>query len=316
MIHGGVGVLPEEEMTPEVEGAYRDALTESLEAGRRALLDGDAADAVVAAVRVMEDSPLFNAGRGSNLDSEGRVTMDASIMVEDDRSAGAVAEVTSVRNPIELARLVMERSPNVFMVGPGAEAFARDQGIPATPNEWFVTERRVRALDDAKARERGGDGTPNVIGRPPDVPAPRRSPPPTSFSGTVGAVALDRGGRICAGTSTGGMANKRYGRIGDSPVIGAGTWAGRGCGVSCTGWGEYFIRNAVAHDVSARMAYLGVGVDVAAAQVIHGTLEEQRPGLGGLVALDRTGRVVMEFNTAGMYRGWVDQDGSLAVAIY
>jgi beta-aspartyl-peptidase (threonine type) len=231
------------------------------------------------------------------------------------RAAGAVAEVVSVRNPIELARLVMERSPNVFMVGEGAEAFARDQGIAPTPNEWFVTERRVRALEEAKARERVGDGTPNVIGRPADVPAPRR-PPPTSFAGTVGAVALDPSGRVCAGTSTGGMANKRYGRVGDSPVLGAGTWAGAGCGVSCTGWGEYFIRNGVAHDVAARVAYLDVDVRTAATQVIHGTLEEQRPGLGGLVALDVAGTVVMEFSTAGMYRGWVDQDGTKAVAIY
>jgi beta-aspartyl-peptidase (threonine type) len=315
VIHGGVGVLPEEEMTPAVESAYRSALAESLEAGHAALRDGGAADGVVAAIRVMEDSPLFNAGRGSNLDSEGRVTMDASIMTEHDGAAGAVANVTSVRNPIELARLVMDRSPNVFMVGAGAEAFARDQGIPSTPNEWFVTERRIRALEEAKARESAGDGTPNVIGRPADVPAPRR-PPPTSFAGTVGAVALDRSGQVCAGTSTGGMANKRYGRIGDSPVLGAGTWAGSGCGVSCTGWGEYFIRNAVAHDVAARVAYLQVGVQAAAAQVIHGTLEEQRPGLGGLVALDTDGTVVMEFSTAGMYRGWVDQDGTQVAAIY
>ncbi len=315
VIHGGVGVLPEEDLTPELERDYRDTLAQSLEAGHAALLDGRAEDGVVEAIRVMEDSPLFNAGRGSNLDADGRVSTDASIMTGEDLAAGAVAEVTTVRNPIELARMVMERSPNVFMVGAGAEAFARLNGIEITPNEWFVTERRLRALEDAVAREAAGDGTPNVLGRPADVPLPKPDSS-TRFAGTVGAVALDRAGRICAGTSTGGMANKRFGRIGDSPVIGAGTYASDLCGVSCTGWGEYFIRNAVAHDVAARMAYLGVTVGEAVDQVIHGTLQAQRPGLGGLVALGRDGTVVMDFNTAGMYRGRVDQEGALDVGIY
>jgi beta-aspartyl-peptidase (threonine type) len=315
VIHGGVGVLPEEDLTPDLERAYREALTRSLQAGHAALQEGKAEDGVVEAIRVMEDSPLFNAGRGSNVGADGRVTMDASIMTGEDLAAGAVAEVTTVRNPIELARMVMEGSPNVFMVGAGAEAFARLNGIDVTPNQWFVTERRLRALEAAAAREAAGDGTPNVLGRPADVPLPKPDPP-TRFAGTVGAVALDREGRICAGTSTGGMANKRFGRIGDSPVIGAGTYASDLCGVSCTGWGEYFIRNAVAHDVAARMAYLEVPLGEAVDQVIHGTLQDQRPGLGGLVALSRDGTVVMDFNTAGMYRGRMDQDGALEVGIY
>lgn len=332
VIHGGVGVLPRSRMSEELEAAYRACLQESLHAGHRALADGGAAeDGVVEAIRVMEDSPLFNAGRGSNLDWEGVVSMDASIMRGPDLGAGAVAGVTDVRSPIHLARRVMEECPHVFLTGEGAEAFARKVGIEVTPNEWFVTPRRLEALESARAREAVGDSTPNTVSRPPDVPAAEEEPErpdvagtggsddpltPADFAGTVGAVALDREGRIVAGTSTGGMANKKWGRVGDSPVIGSGTYASSRCGVSCTGWGEFFIRNAVAHDIDARMAYLGVSLSEAAHQVIHETLESQLTGLGGIVALDGEGHVEMAWNTAGMYRGWIGADGRFEVGIY
>jgi beta-aspartyl-peptidase (threonine type) len=321
-------VLPRAQMTPGLEAQYRACLRESLAAGHAALSSGGSAtDAVVEAIRVMEDSPLFNAGRGSNLDSDGRVTMDASIMRGEDQGAGAVAGVTDVRSPIHLARMVMERCPHVFLMGSGAEAFARAQGIESTPNQWFITERRRKALDAARAREAEGDGTPNVVSRPADVPqrgdrpdlsgiGGLEDPDPADQAGTVGAVALDSSGRITAGTSTGGMANKRWGRIGDSPVIAAGTYAAPHVGISCTGWGEFFIRNAVAHDIAARMEYLEVSLEEAARQVIHDKLERQLPGLGGIVGLDRAGNVEMAFNTAGMYRGWVDHEGDVQVAIY
>jgi len=318
-------------MTPEMQTAYEDDLRDSLLAGHAAMAHGGSAeDGVVAAIRVMEDSPLFNAGRGSNLDWEGVATMDASIMRGRDQGAGAVTAVTDVRSPIHLARMVMERCPHVFLSGSGAETFAREVGVESTPNEWFVTDRRVEALEAARVRDAQGDATPNTISgpvqRPADVPAAEDRPDiagtgglrsePTDFAGTVGAVALDSEGHIVAGTSTGGMANKKWGRIGDSPLIGAGTWASLRCGISCTGWGEYFIRQGVAQDIDARMAYLGASLATASHQVIHETLEAQLPGLGGIVALDAEGNVEMAFNTAGMYRGWIDETGTLEVDIY
>jgi beta-aspartyl-peptidase (threonine type) len=291
-------------MTPSLEGEYRDALTRSLQAGSEALgAGGTAIDAVCAAVRVMEDSPLFNAGRGSNFDERGVVTMDASIMDGSTLDAGAVADVTDVRYPVDLARLVMERSEHLMLTGPGAEAFARASGVEATEASFFHTERRWTDLQRAK-ENRGA--RPNVIG----------STDPTERAGTVGAVARDRAGRLAAATSTGGMANKTWGRVGDSPIIGAGTYASRLCAVSCTGWGEFFIRHAVAHDVHARMAHGGVGLTPAVHGVIWDTLEAQVPGAGGLVAIDGDGNVELCFNTPGMYRGWIDGDGAHHVAIY
>jgi beta-aspartyl-peptidase (threonine type) len=325
-------------MSEDLEAAYRTCLADSLGAGHRALAGGGSAeDSVVEAIRVMEDSPLFNAGRGSNLDWRGVASMDASIMRGPDLGAGAVSAVTDVRSPIDLARRVMEDCPHVFLSGEGAEAFAREMGIESSPNEWFVTPRRLEALEAARAREAEGDATPNTVSRPPDVPAAEGKGngrddvgrpdvagtggagdplTPEDFAGTVGAVALDREGRIVAGTSTGGMANKKWGRIGDSPVIGSGTYASTRCGVSCTGWGEYFIRNAVAHDIDARMEYLGVSLAEAARQVIHDKLESQLTGLGGIVALDAEGHVELAWNTAGMYRGWVGPGGVPEVGIY
>lgn len=338
VIHGGVGVIPPEEMTKELEADYLRTLAESLQEGYRAMKEGGSAvDGIVESIAVMEDSPLFNAGKGSNYTAEGVVSMDASIMVGDTLEAGAVAGVSDVRSPIRLARLVLERCPHVFLSGVGAERFAREMGVESTPPEFFFTQRRWNDLQAARARETMGDAAPNTVdvdyaealaaGAEPLAPTTRseEAATPSSFasdgdlkenSGTVGAVALDAEGLLVAGTSTGGSANKKWGRIGDSPVIAAGTYAGSHCGVSCTGWGEYFIRHAVAHDIEARMAYLGISLEDATRQVVMEKLEAQRKGLGGVVAMDRAGNVEMTFNTRGMYRGWVDQDGRLEVAIF
>jgi beta-aspartyl-peptidase (threonine type) len=307
VIHGGVGVIPKEAMPRELEEEYLRSMEASLRAGYDAMEEGGSAmDAVVESIRVMEDSPIFNAGRGSNFTAHGVVSMDASIMVGDTLEAGAVAGVETVRYPILLARAVMEGCPHVMLSGSGAEAFARERGLEMMEPAFFFTQRRWDALQAAREREARGDAVPNTL----DLEAGRFS------SGTVGAVALDPRGRLVAGTSTGGAANKKWGRIGDSPVVGAGTYAGSHCGVSCTGWGEYFIRHAVAHDIQARMAYLGLSLAEAAHQVIMGKLEADRPGLGGIVAMDREGHVEMCFNTQGMYRGWVDHEGRIRVAIY
>ncbi|MCJ7630717.1 MAG: isoaspartyl peptidase/L-asparaginase [Longimicrobiales bacterium] len=322
VIHGGVGVLPPQELTPELEAAYRQTLTDSLSEGFRAMSrGGTAVDGVVEAIKVMEDSVLFNAGRGSNLTSEGVVSMDASLMVGDTLAAGAVAGVGEARNPIRLARHVMEDCPHVMLAGSGADAFAREVGLEVEEPSYFFTQRRWDEMQAAKAREAEGEARPNTVDMEQAQALAAGAEPPTEEdlrhrSGTVGAVALDRKGLLVAGTSTGGSANKKWGRIGDSPVVGAGTYAGSHCGVSCTGWGEYFIRHAVAHDIQARMAYLGLSLRAAAHQVVMEKLEEHRKGLGGVVAMDREGHVEMCFNTRGMYRGWVDEDGRIQVAIF
>jgi beta-aspartyl-peptidase (threonine type) len=303
VIHGGVGVLPEEELTPDLEADYLRTLTRSLQAGHQAMKGGGSAvDAVVESIQIMEDSVLFNAGRGSNFTTDGVVSMDASIMIGDSLEAGAVAGVTDVRNPIRLARHVMMDCPHVMLAGRGAEGFARSMGLESTDPDFFFTQRRWDDLQAAKAREHGGEARPNTV----DL----------DQTGTVGAVALDQAGMLVAGTSTGGSANKKWGRIGDSPVVAAGTYAGSHCGVSCTGWGEYFIRHAVSHDVQARMAYLGLSLREAAHQVVMEKLEMDRKGLGGIVAMDRDGNVEMCFNTRGMYRGWVGEDGEIRTAIF
>ncbi len=308
VIHGGVGTLARSKLTAELEAAYRDTLDQSLMEGHKTLeAGGSAIDAVVASVKVMEDSPLFNAGRGSNFDERGIVTMDASVMNGETLSAGAVAGVTDVRYPIELSRMVMDSSEHVLLIGEGAEAFARAQGVPPTEPSFFHTERRWKEMEQAKERS---DARPNVLSAAADTTDP------TDRAGTVGAVALDREGRIAAATSTGGFANKGWGRVGDSPIIGAGTYAGAQCAVSCTGWGEYFITHAVAYDVHARMEYSGLSLSAAAAAVVLGKLEAQVPGAGGLVAIDRDGRIEMCFSTEGMYRGWVDESGRTRVSIF
>ena len=307
VVHGGAGTLSREGMSPETRGLYVGDLEAALRAGHAILKEGGSSlDAVVASIKILEDAPRFNAGKGAVFTHEGHNELDASLMEGDGRRAGAVAGVTVVKHPIEAARAVMERSPHVMMAGPGADAFARSVGLEIVDPAYFRTDQRwdelQRALEAEKRREADGGRS--------DLGADRR------YLGTVGAVALDRRGHLAAGTSTGGMTNKRFGRVGDSPVIGAGTFADdASCAVSCTGHGEFFIRYAVASDVAARVKYKGVGLQEAADEVIQATL---RPieGEGGLIALDRQGRVAISFNTEGMYRGVIRGDGVSRVAIF
>ncbi|HET6435484.1 MAG TPA: isoaspartyl peptidase/L-asparaginase [Xanthomonadaceae bacterium] len=304
VIHGGAGVIERGSLSPEDERAIRADLGRALDAGNAVLAKGGPAlDAVQAAIQVLEDSPRFNAGKGAVFNAVGGHELDASIMEGHTRRAGAVAGVTTVRHPIQLARAVMEHSPHVMLAGAGAEAFADTRPeIERVANTWFDTDTRRRQLEKAQAAERKQA----ALGLP---------PPKGTYFGTVGAVALDAQGHIAAATSTGGMTNKRWGRIGDSPVIGAGTWADERCGVSGTGWGEYYIRNAVAHDICARVAYRGDSLAAAAEEVVNRIVPEAG-GDGGAIALDRDGHIAMPFNTSGMYRGWIHPDGSRGVAIY
>ena len=299
VIHGGAGVIERGSLEPEAEEAIRAALRQALDAGGSVLDDGGSAmDAVEAAVLVLEESPHFNAGRGAVFNAEGGHELDASIMEGHTRRAGAVAGVTTVRNPIRLARAVMEHSPHVMLAGQGAEAFADTRPeLERVRNDWFDTEHRRRQLERAQRQAAAGPVA------------------PSTYYGTVGAVALDAHGHIAAATSTGGMTNKRWGRVGDSPVIGAGTWADGRCGVSGTGWGEFFIRNAVAHDICARVAYRGDSLADAAGTVVHEVVPADG-GDGGVIAVDAQGNIAMPFNTPGMYRGWIQADGSRGVAIY
>lgn len=304
VIHGGAGVIERDALGADAEREIRAELDRALDAGHAVLAGGGSAlDAVIAAVRLLEDSPRFNAGKGAVFNAEGGHELDASLMQGFDRSAGAVAGVTTVRNPILLARAVMERSPHVMLAGAGAEAFADlHADIARVPNSWFDTDERRRQLELARQRESAQalNELPTVAG---------------AYFGTVGAVALDAQGRIAAATSTGGMTNKKWSRIGDSPVLGAGTWADERCGVSGTGWGEFFIRNAVAHDICARVAYRGDSLREAADAVIMQVVPAHG-GDGGVVALDAEGNIAMPFNTSGMYRGWVRADGSRGTAIF
>jgi beta-aspartyl-peptidase (threonine type) len=306
-IHGGAGTISRASMTPDREVAYRAVLAASLAAGHAVLAaDGGAVDAVLAAVRVMEDSPLFNAGRGSVFTAEGRNEMDAAIMDGRTRAAGAVAGVTRVRNPILAAHAVMRRSAHVLLAGDGAEHFARAQGIELVDPEYFRTDERWEQLERARAADRialDHDGGVNAEG------GERKY-------GTVGAVALDRAGNLAAGTSTGGMTNKRWGRVGDSPLIGAGTYAdNETAAVSATGAGEFFIRAVAAYDVAARMRFAGATLAGAAEATLREAVEPLG-GRGGLIALDRHGSVALPFNTEGMYRGVVRDDGVPRIDVY
>jgi L-asparaginase / beta-aspartyl-peptidase len=310
VIHGGAGTITRDAMTPEREREYTDRLTEALQAGHHILAGGGSSlDAVVAAINVMEDSPLFNAGRGAVFTAEGTNELDASIMEGATLNAGAVAGVKRVKNPINLARLVMEESPHVLMAREGAEHFGEQHRVEMVDPSYFHTDHRWEALQRALQRDE--------ISLSEDEVEVMQAEHPDDFKlGTVGAVALDAQGNLAAGTSTGGMTAKRFGRIGDSPIIGAGTYAeNESCAVSATGHGEYFIRAAVAYDICARMKYLGETLRVAADQVIMEKLVEMG-ATGGVVALDRQGNIAMPFNTAGMYRGYVDVDGNLVVEIY
>ena len=284
-IHGGAGVIARESMTPEREARYRAGLQAALDAGHAILARGGSSlDAVEAAVRVLEDDPSFNAGRGAVFTWDGRNELDASIMDGATRRAGAVAGVQHVRNPITLARAVMERSPHVMLTGAGAEDFALERGVELVPRSWFHTEHRWQQLERARRGEKAAVAEHASI-----------------YFGTVGAVALDREGRLAAATSTGGMTGKRWGRVGDAPLIGAGTWADAQVAVSATGDGEYFIRAGVAKDVAARVEYARQPLAEAARATI-GTVGELG-GSGGVIALDARGTVVFEFNSPGMFRG-------------
>ena len=297
-IHGGAGTLARDQMSQAQERDYLDGLGAALDAGYALLAQSRASlDAVVAAVRVLEDNPLFNAGRGAVLNRDGMAELDASLMDGGTLAAGAVSGLRHVRNPIELARLVMERSPHVMLVGSGAEDFARTQGVELVSNEYFRTAARQRQLE----RHLGG-----AVSRENELEA----------FGTVGAVALDAAGNLAAATSTGGMTGKRWGRVGDSPIIGAGTYTNNdGCAVSATGHGEYFIRTAVAHDICARVEYLKVPLAAAVDGVLNGRMK-QLGGNGGVVAIDRAGHVVLDFNSEGMFRGVATSLGRREVAIF
>jgi len=314
VIHGGAGTIERSAMTDAQEQAYRAALRTALQNGHDVLTSGGSAtDAVVAAITTMEDDSLFNAAKGAVFTSENTVELDASIMDGATRNAGALTGVKHIRNPIRLAQTIMNESVHVMMAQEGAETFAKQHGFEMVPNEYFYTERRRRAAERAR-EDSGPTGDANL----PDSFDPDDLPDDHKF-GTVGAVALDQNGNLAAGTSTGGTTNKRFGRVGDSPIIGAGTYAdNRTCGVSATGHGEYFIRAAVAHEISARMRHGGLSVQEAARQVVMEELPQMPPngGSGGVIAMDAEGNIAMPFNTSGMYRGSIGTDGTLTVKIY
>jgi len=307
LIHGGAGAIERERMSPALEAEHVQALAAALAAGHAVLAGGGSSvDAVIAAIVVMEDSPLFNAGKGAVFSHEGRNELDASVMDGATRAAGAVAGVSVIRNPIRAAAAVMRHSPHVLLVGSGAEAFAREQGLDIVDASYFRTEERWRQLQKAIGAQR--------LLRDHD-PAPAGADGTDDRHGTVGAVALDSRGNLAAGTSTGGLTNKRYGRIGDSPIIGAGTWAdNRSVAVSSTGSGEMFIRSAAAHSVAARVQLAGRSP----AQAADETLAEVAAigGDGGLIVLDAKGDYAMRFNSRGMYRGTVGPDGVTWIGIF
>ena len=299
-LHGGAGTIERGAMSEELEATYRAFLDDAITRGYEQLLEGRSGlDVVVNVIQLMEDSPLFNDGRGAVYNWEGTHELDASIMHGEHLDAGAVAGVSTVKSPIALARAVMEDSPHVMLASRGAEVFASEQGFDLVSPEYFATERRREALEAYKANEQAG-----------------LKPEADHKFGTVGVVVLDRAGNLVAGTSTGGMTGKRWGRIGDSPVIGAGTYAdNRSCAVSATGHGEYFIRHTVARDICARMQFGGMTLEEASSAVIVEELVAAN-GEGGIVAVDPAGEVALVFNTPGMYRASIDAMGRKVVGIY
>ncbi|HKP77356.1 MAG TPA: isoaspartyl peptidase/L-asparaginase, partial [Longimicrobiaceae bacterium] len=313
VIHGGAGTISRQQMTPEREAAYRAGLERALRAGYAVLQRGGRSlDAVQAAINVMEDDSLFNAGKGAVLNAEGHVEMDAAIMNGATLAAGSVAGVHHVRNPITLARLVMEKSPHVMMVGDGAELFGRQQGIEQVDPSYFITAPRRASWE----RQRAADSARAASGRGTAMNEPAYSVPDERKFGTVGAVALDQAGNLAAGTSTGGTQMKRFGRVGDAPIIGAGTYAdNRSCGVSATGTGEYFIRNTVARSICALVEYAHLPLAQAADSIVMHQLVA-RNGDGGVIAMDRQGNWAWPFNTSGMYRGHIDAAGNVRIEIF
>jgi len=299
VIHGGAGVI-RADMTPEKEKAIRADLERALRSGYDALKAGaPAMDAVTRAITILEDSPLFNAGKGAVFNHDGKNELDAAVMDGATLRAGAIANVHRVKNPVLLARAVMEKSRHVMLVGDGAEEFAREAGIELVDPKYFYTEERWQQLQKAFKEEQQKSV----------------DPAKTPHHGTVGAVALDQKGNLAAGTSTGGMTNKRYGRVGDSPIIGAGTYADTRCAVSATGWGEFYIRATAARDICARIELRGDSVKKAADEVVLGVIPKLG-GDGGVIALDAQGNFATPFNSQGMFRGWIDRDGKIHTAIY
>ena len=294
VIHGGAGTILKENMSDEMENAYIQKMEEAINAGYNILENnGSSIDAVEATIKILENSELFNAGKGSVLSNTGIVEMDASIMRGDNLNAGAISGVTTIKNPISAARLVMEKSEHVYLSGKGAESFAKYEDLEIVENEYFITESRLNSLRNAKKRDSLADNK----------------------YGTVGCVALDSDGNITSGTSTGGMTNKKWNRIGDVPIIGAGTYANnKTCGISSTGWGEYFIRNVVAYDISSQMEYNNSSIQSASKKTLKKV--KDLGGSGGVVGLDSKGNITMDFNTEGMYRGYKKSNGDFKIKIY
>jgi len=290
VIHGGAGVITREKMTPEMDRKYRAALMEALNTGRKILVNGGTAlEAVEKTINVMEDNPLFNAGKGAVFTHDGKNELDAAIMDGSNLAAGSVAGVTDIKNPITAARYVMTRSEHVMLTGAGASEFAKEQGLEIVPPSYFYTEKRFNELQEILKREK---------------------------SGTVGCCALDKSGNLAAGTSTGGMSNKKYNRVGDAPIIGAGTYANNNtCAVSATGHGEFFIRWTVAHDISALMEYKKLSLREASELVVNDKLVKAG-GSGGVICVDKAGNVSMPFNSEGMFRGFATSDGKEGIFIY
>lgn len=294
VVHGGAGTILKKNMSDKMELAYKLKLEEAINAGYNILENnGSSKDAVEETIKILENSELFNAGKGSVLSNEAVVEMDASIMNGQNLNAGAISGVKTIKNPISAARLVMEKSEHVFLSGEGAEEFAKLQGLDIIDNEYFITETRLKSLLNVKKRDSIKDNK----------------------FGTVGCVAIDKFGNITSGTSTGGMTNKKWNRIGDVPIIGAGTYANNNtCGISSTGWGEYFIRNVVAYDISSQIEYKKISIDLAA----KNTLKKVKDlgGNGGVIGIDKNGNILMDFNTEGMYRGYKKSDGESEISIY
>ena len=289
VIHGGAGTVIRENTSKELQKKYEDKLREALEVGHSILESGGSSvDAVEKTIKILEDSELFNAGKGSVLTNEETVEMDASIMIGSDLNAGAVATLKTIKNPISAARAVMEKSKHVFLSGKGAENFAVDNGLETVNNSYFITDKQLKQIRKIKENKYG----------------------------TVGCVALDKSGNITAGTSTGGMMNKKWNRIGDVPVIGAGTYANnKTCGVSATGWGEFFIRNVVAYDISAMMEYQNKTLEEAAKISIFEKVGKMG-ATGGVIGIDKNGSVMMEFNSPGMYRGYKTENSDYIIKMF
>lgn len=313
MIHGGAGSMKKGSLTPAKEKEYRDKLAEALLAGYKAMQNGKSSlDAVEIAIRIMEDSPLFNAGKGAVFNADGTNELDASIMNGKTLAAGGVAGLHHVKNPITLARSVMEKSPHVFMFGNGAEVFAKEQKIEMVDEKYFWTQESWDAFQTLRQLEKQKQSEPKKVSEFDNGYSEKAK----KVFGTVGAVALDKEGNLAAGTSTGGMDNKKYGRVGDSPIIGAGTYANNNtCAVSATGWGEYFIRLGVARDISALMEYRAMTVQAAADAVIKQKLQKLG-GDGGVIVMDKFGNMAVSFNTDGMFRAYIGSDGKPVVEIY